>query len=156
MRAQRYRLGRRTRPIVALIALIAWASMLLVYGPPASAAPTTTIPIVGPSQSPSNDTTPTWTFQLPADDTSTQSATPESGADTATATITITHRGSCFVGTGAPGTYTSCTTPTGTPNEYSYTPTLTGDGVYTFHIEDVETTTTTTTSYFPNGSTHDV
>jgi hypothetical protein len=106
-----------------------------------------------------NDVTPTWTFQLPADDTTTQPGTPDSSsssytaAATATAIIEVTHRGSCFVGTGAPGAYTSCTTPTGTPNEYSYTPTLSVDGVYSFHVQDVETTTTTTTSYYEDGST---
>src|SRR4051794_29853473 len=133
MRVQRYRLGRRSRPAVALVALTAWAATLLVYGPPASASATTIIPINGPSQSVSNDSTPTWTFRLPADQ-STPDASPQpdttygryTAAATATATIEVTHRGICFVGTGAPGAYTTCATPTSNADEYSYTPTLPG------------------------------
>src|SRR4051812_2686790 len=145
----------RSRAAVAVIVVASWFGTLLIAAPvssPAAATPAdpTSITIAGPTGT-GGDKSPTWTFDLPADDPGSPTAVPSDVAvdpsDTATATIATTHRGECFVGTAAPAStdYVSCTTPTGTANRYSYQPTLSLSGDYTFYVHDVETSTITTT-----------
>ncbi|MDX6200176.1 MAG: large repetitive protein [Actinomycetota bacterium] len=158
-------LRARSRAGVAIVVLAAWFGSLLVAAPftsPASAAPAEPgawdFQISGPVGPGANDL-PTWTFTLPADSTTgPDPASPPAGSDpsdTATSTVAITHRGECYVGTGAPSTgdFVSCTDPAG-PSQFTFTPPkLTADGSYSFYVRDVETTTTTTTVYHADGST---
>src|SRR4051812_44266412 len=108
----------RSRAAVSIVVVASWFGTLLIAAPlssPASAAPAdpSTIAIAGPTGT-GGDTTPTWTFTLPADDPGSPTAVPSdvvvAPSDTATATIATTHRGECFVGTSAPGSYVPCTT----------------------------------------------
>jgi hypothetical protein len=160
-------LRARSRAAVAIVVLASWFGTLLVAAPTitkASASPAdpAAITITGPT-GPGADPTPTWTFDLPADDPGSPTSVPPdvvvAPSDTATATIATTHRGECFAGTAAPGPtdYTACTTPSGSPNTFTFTPpSLSPDGDYRFYVHDVETSTTTTTIQHDDGSPDDV
>ena len=148
----------RSRALVAIVVLTAWFGTLLVAAPTtphASATPGSPSLVSGPPAA-GNDSTPTWTFTLPADSTSESTTGPDPvTSDTSTVSIAIVHTGKCFVGTApADGStvYDACTS-TGTPTEFTYTPTaLTTVAGYSLYVHDVETTTTTTTTYPADGS----